>query len=64
MRQRTIESQTTRPCCHQPKPSDYKVRLREQLWINFIDSLKALAFLGTGFVIYIALITLVHYLGN
>ena len=61
MRQRTIESQTTRPCCKQPRPSDYEVRLREQLWVNFIDTLKLFGFLGSGLVVYMAIVAIVQW---
>ncbi|WP_151839963.1 hypothetical protein [Acinetobacter soli] len=52
MKQRTIESQTTVPCSHEPKPSDYQIHLNKALWVNLID---AVTFLVIGVVLYGAL---------
>lgn len=55
MKQRTIESQTTVPCSHEPKPSDYEKRLREVIWINLIDTLKMAVFIFIGAVLFVIL---------
>ncbi len=55
MKQKTIQSQTTRPCSTEPKPSDYEMSRREIFLVNAIDTLKMFLFLGFGLVVWVFL---------
>lgn len=62
MKHKTIQSQTTRPCCTQPTAKDMQIPMWEHFKANLIDSLKLLAFLGTGLVLWYALTFFLHSL--
>ncbi|MEO3700474.1 hypothetical protein [Acinetobacter ursingii] len=53
MKQKTIQSQTTRPCSTEPKPSDYEMSRWEIFFVNAIDTLKMFLFLGCGVVVWV-----------
>ncbi len=55
MKQKTIESQTTHPCSTEPQPRDYEMSRWEIFFVNAIDTLKMLAFLGCGLVVWMLL---------
>jgi len=58
MKVKTIESQTTRPCCTQPQPADFQHSWRDHFWPNFKDTLLMLGFLFIGYLVFIGLIAL------
>ncbi|WHP06872.1 hypothetical protein QLH32_05220 [Acinetobacter corruptisaponis] len=53
MKQRTIQSQTTRPCCTEPTDKDIQIPFWEHLWANLVDSIKMLALIFTGYALFI-----------
>ncbi|WP_336163592.1 hypothetical protein [Acinetobacter ursingii] len=55
MKQKTIQSQTTRPCSTEPQPRDYEMSRREIFIVNAIDTLKMFLFLGCGLVVWVLL---------
>ncbi|WEI17370.1 hypothetical protein PY247_12805 [Acinetobacter proteolyticus] len=55
MKQKTIQSQTTRPCCTQPTAKDMQIPLWEHFIANLIDSIKMLVFILVGYALFIIL---------
>ncbi|ENX56186.1 hypothetical protein F902_03283 [Acinetobacter higginsii] len=60
MKQKSIQSQTTRPCCTQPTAKDTQIPLWEHFVANLIDTLKLGAFLGTGLVLWYLFTFFIH----
>ncbi|WHP06950.1 hypothetical protein QLH32_05650 [Acinetobacter corruptisaponis] len=60
MKQRTIQSQTTRPCCTEPKAKDMQIPFWEHLWANLVDTFKLTLFLGTGLVLWYLFTFFIH----
>ncbi|KYQ83540.1 hypothetical protein AWW72_13205 [Acinetobacter sp. NRRL B-65365] len=60
MKHKSIQSQTTRPCCTEPTAKDMQIPLWDHFVANLIDTLKLFAFLGTGLVLWYALTFFIH----
>ncbi len=55
MKQKSIQSQTTRPCCTEPTAKDLQLPLWDRFIANLIDSIKMLAFIIAGYALFIFL---------
>ncbi|EPK4127082.1 TPA: hypothetical protein ACLEK2_002852 [Acinetobacter baumannii] len=58
MKVRTIESQTTRPCCTQPQPADFQHSWRDHFWPNFKHTMLVFAIMFSGYLFFVGLVAL------
>ena len=60
MGHKSIQSQTTQPCCTEPSPSDYQLPFWQHIWVNVVDVFKAFLFLGASLVLWYILTFFFH----
>ncbi|WP_111849541.1 hypothetical protein [Acinetobacter baumannii] len=58
MKVKTIQSQTTRPCCTQPQPEDFQHSWRDHFWPNFKHTVIVLLIMFIGYLFFIGLAAL------